>query len=181
MKSRRGEAAQSPARFVYLTSSNESFASMFCGGNSKTSAAAADRLLAIPIAGDRKFGVFDRLPQGCANSKQAIQAIVDLIKEHHGKPMRRFVRKLVAARAADEPALKSRIESLINEFRDAVGVNDNVGQESSIADVFGLMYAALMLAQEYGALPKRLKPLRAVIKVRAGLTNPDRALSGLST
>jgi hypothetical protein len=88
--------------------------------------------------------------------------------------MRIFLRKLVAARAADEAKLKARIVALTNVFREAVGVDDNAGSESSIADVFGLMYAALRLAQSYGALPKRLKPLRAVIKVY-GL---NRAING---
>ena len=78
---------------------------------------------------------------------------------------RRYLHGLVTSRAADEDALKVRIEALINEFRDAVGVDDNAGSESSIADVFGLVFAAGTLAQEYGALPAKLKLLPVVVKV----------------
>lgn len=165
VKARRGESTHPPARFVYLTSSNETLASMLQGRQTQTSSAAGDRLLTIPIAASREHGIFDRLPKGCASGRDAIRMIVDLIKDHHGHPMRIFLKHLVAERAADEDGLKERIQALINNFREAVGVDDNVGSESSIADVFGLIYAAGVLAQEYGALPRKLKLRRAVVRV----------------
>ena len=163
-KARKGELSPPKVRLLYLTSANETLTSMF-GELTWALSAAGDRLLTIPVAEARKFGIFDKLPRGCSSSKEAIRAIVDLVKHQHGTSIRAYLQQLVVERAANEPALTARIEALINEVREAVGVDDDAGPESSIADVFGLVYAAGMLAQAYGALPQKLKLLRATVKV----------------
>jgi hypothetical protein len=165
VKARRGEPTPRAVRFIYITSSNVTISSLFGEHQGRTGSAAKTRLLTIPIAGSRKYGIFDKLPGGCASSSEAIDRVVELVADHHGLAIRVFLKELAARRAADEAALKSRIEALIDDFRNAVGVDDNAGPESSIADVFGLAYAAGTLAQEFGALPAKLELLRSTIKV----------------
>ena len=165
VKARRGEPQPSPARFMYLTSSNETLSSIFGGHLDPTRSAAGDRLLTTPVSAKRKLGIFDRLPPGCRSSREAIHAMTDLAEAHFGTAMRAFLPRLVAERAADEAALKHRIQTLIDEFRRAVGVDDNIGSDSRIADVYGLVYAGGALAQNYDALPAALDPLRAATKM----------------
>lgn len=164
-KSRYQSTEQKPARFVYLTSSNETLSGLIGSTGSRTSAAAGARLLTIPIDAGRPYGVFDELPEGFETSEAAVRAITDLVEDHYGKPIHHFICELVNERAADEAKLKRRIARYMDEFREAVGVDENVGPEASIADVFGLAYAAGRLAKRYGALPKSLKCLSSAVKV----------------
>jgi hypothetical protein len=162
IKARYGVAKERPVRVVWIATTNDPAATLLgdCGGDAAD--AAGDRLLAIPISGKRKRGVFQqRLPAGCETGEDAALAISELVADHHGKPIRCFLKALVAARAEDDAALRSQIEAFILEFRDAVGVDGNVGSEARVADSFGLVYAAGKLAQAYGALPAQLDCLRA--------------------
>jgi len=165
VKARRGEKQPPSARFTYLTSSNEPLSALFGEQASQTSLAAGDRLLTILVAARRKYGIFDRLPKDSASSADAILEVTRLIEDHYGGPIRVFLRRLVRERAANEAKLKTRIQADVDRFRDAVGVDRNVGSEASIADVFGLIYAAGRLARRYKALPKQLKCLPAAMKV----------------
>lgn len=164
-KSRYQSAQQKRVRLVYLTSSNETLSALIGSTESRTSAAAGARLLTIPIDSDRPLGIFDKLPKGFESSEAAVRAITNLIEDHHGHPIRRFISKLVEDRAGNEEKLKQRIARHMDKFREAAGIDDNVGSEASIADVFGLAYAAGMLARHYGALPMNLAYLKAVTAV----------------
>ena len=164
-KSRYQSAQQKRVRLVYLTSSNETLSALIGSTGSRTSVAAGARLLTIPIAASRPFGIFDKLPKGFESSEAAVRAITNLIEDHHGKPIRHFIAKLVEDRALDEAKLKRRIARHMDKFREAVGIDDNVGSEASIADVFGLAYAAGMLARRYGVLPEDLQFLKSVTTV----------------
>jgi hypothetical protein len=163
-KGRFQAARQTPARFVYLTSTNDPIALLTGANANDAAAAAADRLLAIPIAAGRKHGIFEvELPKGFHTGESAARAIDALVAENYGYPIRQFIQALVEARADDEDALKSVIEDHIEEFRKAVGVDGSQGSEARVADAFALVYAGGKLAQHYGALPKSLKCLEAAI------------------
>ena len=164
-KNRFDSRTDEPTRFVYLTSTNVSLGTLLGELDSATSAAAADRLLTIPIAAERKYGIFDSLPNGCATGREAISQMQTLMLDHHGLAMPRFLKRLVRARASGEDALKAHIDAGIRRFRDAVGVDENDGAEARVADVFGLVYVAGVLAVKYGALPKSFDPLKAAITV----------------
>jgi len=165
-KGRYQEAKQPPSRFIWLTSTNEPLAVLLNKhGGGDAAEAASDRLLAIPVAKKRKHGVFESpLPKGCQNGEEAARAIDNLAAEHYGLAFRQFLKQLVKQRAMDEGALKADIEALILTFREAVGVDGNVGSDARVADAFGLVYAAGVLAQRFGALPKKLDCLAAASK-----------------
>jgi|GEM_PF-1141422 len=164
-KGRYQEAKQAPARFVWLTSTNDPLAALLGKYGGDAAEAASDRLLALPIGRNRKHGIFKApLPKGCATGEDAARAIADLVADNYGKPIRHFLRRLVKERAKDEAGLRAKIEAFILEFRDAVGVDGNVGSEARVADAFGLVYAAGRLAQCYGALPGKLDCLAAARK-----------------
>lgn len=148
---------QRPARFVWFTSANDSTPRLLADGASGSALAAGDRLLALPISARAKHGVFAKtLPVGMHSSSDAAREIKRLVAGHHGVPMRYFLRRLVRERATDEGALKAKIEGHIQAFHHHIGVDRNDGSASRVADAFGLVYAAGLLAQEYGALPKGL-------------------------
>jgi len=164
-KSRYQEEKKTPVRFVWLTSTNDPLATLLGKYGGDAGEAAGDRLLALPIGPNRKHGIFKApLPKGCATGEDAARAIADLVAGNYGRPMRRFLRRLVKGRAKDEAGLRAVIEAFILEFRDAVGVDGNTGSEARVADAFGLVYAAGRLAQRYGALPKKLDCLAAACK-----------------
>lgn len=164
-KNRFDSRTEEPTRFVYLTSTNVSLGNLLSDLDSATSAAAKDRLLTIPIDPARRHGIFDKLPEGCVNGSEAISRLQALVLDHHGLAIRRFLNRLVRERARGEEALKQEIDAGLHRFRDAVGVDANDGSEARVADAFGLIYVAGVLAVRYGGLPKSIDPLKAAIEV----------------
>ena len=165
IKGRYQEAKQVSSRFVWMTSTNDPLATLLGKVGGDASEAAGDRLLALPIGRNRKHGIFKApLPKGCNTGEDAARAINELIADNYGWPIRDFLRHLVIERAADETVLRADIETSIAQFRDAVGVDGNVGSEARVADAFGLVYAAGKLAQRYGSIPAKLDCLAAATK-----------------
>lgn len=164
-KNRFDGRREEPTRFVYLTSTNVSLGNLLSDLDCATSAAAKYRLLTIPIGKTRKHGIFDYLPEGCVNGSEAISQLQVLVLNHHGLAIRRYLKRFVKERAGGEDALRQKIDAGIRRFRDAVGVDEDVGSEARVADAFGLIYVAGQLAITYGALPKELDPLKAAIEV----------------
>lgn len=164
-KDRFQAARQTPARFAYLTSTNDPTAALMGANAGDAPDAANDRLLALPISPERPHGIFEEeLPTGYRSGEAAARAIDALVAEHYGHPIRVFLRALVKARAEGEDALKRDIDAFIMKFREAVGVPEgSQGTEARVADAFGLIYAAARLAKRYGALPKSLKCLTAAV------------------
>lgn len=181
-KDRYGSTRQRPARFVWITSTNEQTHQLVRTVSSDAADAASDRLMALPISRKAR-GVFQKpFPAGYKTGERVARAITELVAGHYGRPFRKFLTALVAARAEDEAGLKVQIEEWIDQFREAVGVSGNAGSEARVADAMGLVYAAGMLAQSYGALPPELNCLEAAqychrlnrASVRADLTNVER-------
>jgi hypothetical protein len=124
------------------------------GGSEAAIAAAADRLITLPVPSDG--GVFKTCPEGYAGRGEFAKALIKSAGEQHGTAIRRFLAQLVQHRADGEEKLRERIEHHIANFRCAAGVPDDDGSQSRVADAFGLVMAAGRLAKHYGVLPKRL-------------------------
>jgi len=180
-KARKGASLADPVRFTYLTSANDGFATLLGGHTSEAGAAAADRLLTIPIAATRRHGIFSKLPAGCYDGDDAARAIAKLVSTNFGTAMPHFLNGLVEARHQDETTLRADIEAFMDEFRNKAGVDGNSGTDARVADAFGLAYAAGRLAQQYGALPSKLPVRSAALRCHAlNRKAAGRALSQLT-
>lgn len=161
-KTRFGQSAAREFRLVYLTSSNEPLAALI-GRNTETARAAADRLITIPMPTDRPHGLFDSIPEAFASGSEFAKALIAAADQHHGNAIRRFLRKLVDARARDESKLKKEIGSLVAQFCEKAKVDPSDGSAMRVAEAFGIVYAAGELAVRYGALPKNMRCGPAVL------------------
>jgi hypothetical protein len=152
-KGRWGGPKQERFRFIYLTSTNEPLESILSGHRPAVSAAAADRLLTLPVTAARPYGIFDTLTKGFDDSGAMAKQITEVIGSNFGVAMPAFLRGLVNARAHDDAGLRAKIKTYVAEFRKRAGIDLNAGTEVRVADAFGLVYAAGRLAKAYGALP----------------------------
>ncbi len=162
-KKRFGGASAKEFRFAYLSSSNEPLAQLI-GDDTDIAKAAADRLITIQITPNRPYGAFDALPAGIDDKAQLIETLIAAVSKHHGKAIRRYLRRLVDARYADQRALKQQIATSMETFRTKAGVDRNDGSAVRVADAFGFVYAAGELAKTYGALPKAFNCGKSVMK-----------------
>lgn len=156
-KARFDQAIQRETRLLIFSSSNEPLAELI-GLSSEAARAAEDRLITIPLLASRAHGVFDFIPEKHPNGDSFIAELISNADEHHGHAIRRFLTSLVADRARDEVALRAKIADLIVEFRMRAGANLANGSAIRVADAFGLVYAAGVLAKEYTVLPGEYRP-----------------------
>jgi hypothetical protein len=152
---------QEVVRFIQVLSGNEPIRQVLGRGRAKVNAAALDRLITLPINDDQEHGTFDFLPADYASGWALAEAIRAAIEQNHGLAMRRFLRELVEDRAADEAKLKQSIQGRMAKFRKEVGIDGSDGSAARLADAFGLVYAAGLLAKRYGVLPEAFKCLAA--------------------
>lgn len=153
---RLGSGATGEYRFVYVTSSNESLFDLI-GRNSESASAATDRLITIQIPPDRRHGLFDSIPDEFSSGSDFAKALIAAADQNHGNAIRRFLQKLVEARASDEVKLKKDIAAMIARFCEKAHVDTSNGSAVRVAEAFGIVYAAGELAKRYGALPKRMR------------------------
>lgn len=161
VKARYHDHAQRRFRFIYLTSTNEPLEQILGGHRAAVSDAAADRLLTLPIGSDRPHGIFDYVPKRYFDAAEFAAALTRGASRRFGTAMRTFLEGLVEARFEDADALKRTIEGSLARFRTAVGADMNSGSATRVADVFGLVYAAGILAKQFGALPDKWNCLTA--------------------
>lgn len=155
-KRRLGPGAEGEFRFVYVTSSNEPLSDLI-GRNSEAARAAADRLITIQIPPDRRHGLFDSIPDEFESGSDFAKSLIAAADQNHGHAIRRFLQKLVEARASDESKLKDEIAAMISLFCEKSLVDPNNGSAIRVAEAFGIVYAAGELAKRYGALPKPMR------------------------
>ncbi|MDB5714181.1 MAG: hypothetical protein JWO15_1578 [Sphingomonadales bacterium] len=178
-KERYGMRSAGHYRFAYLSSSNEPLTDLI-GKSSDVAKAASDRLITLTIGADRRYGVFDRFPEECESASIFAAQLTAAATKNHGKAMRRYLQRLVNARAADEKLLRARIRNYQSAFRRKARVDANSGSAVRVADAFGLVYAAGCLAQAYGALPKSFECGLAVLhcyQLSLSATLPARAFA----
>lgn len=153
-KRRFGHSAAGEYRFVYLTSSNEPLSELI-GRNSETARAASDRLITIPLPSDRPHGFFDSIPESLNGGGDFARNLIAAANRNHGRAIRRFLQRLVDARATDEERLKTEIGALIARFYNKANIDLGDGSATRVAEAFGIVYAAGELARQYGALPRQ--------------------------
>lgn len=160
-KRRHRAGEPSRARFVFLTSTNEPLAQLLAGCRVNVAEAAADRLLTVPISHEREFGVFDWLPRKWTDAAAFADYLSAEVRKVYGVGFRRFIRRVVIERESDQAEFDICVRALIEKFRSIVGVDKNSGSETRVADSFGLIYAAGVLALKYKAISRKLDPLVA--------------------
>lgn len=163
-KRRHHSPTPARSRFIFLTSTNEPLAQLLEGYRVHVADAAADRLLTIPIDAQREFGIFDWLPKKWPDAAALADFISTEVCKTYGVGIRRFLQRLVQERNADPVALQTRIRDAMDEFRSKIGVDKNNGSETRVADSFGLVMAAGVLAVKYGAISKELDPVAAAMQ-----------------
>jgi hypothetical protein len=152
-----GGVGGAAVRTVALLSSNRPILSAL-GHEVQHDLSLADKVLTIPIADDRLYGVFDTLPDdmdghGCAT------ALINTAQANFGHALPRFISELVKAAAADRNKAIGLITRYLAQFRRKAGVDENDGAEVRVADAFGLVYTAGRLAKAYKVLPVALNCL----------------------
>jgi hypothetical protein len=111
------------------------------------------RMIDIPADAGEYMGVFRRLPEDVKSPREFAELIRDITRKYYGSAGRRFIRKLVALASADLAALQARIKSLIDSYLAAVDTDEFAGQDARLAEAFGLIFAAGVLASEFEILP----------------------------
>ena len=125
--------------------------------------AAEVRLFTVQARGSAEFGVFDRLPKRFQSSSEAVDLLADAANKFYGTAIRAFLKELVRDRARNPKRLRRRIRRLQDKFIEKSGVDPNDGAAHVTAKAFALIYAAAMLAQEYGVLPDQWKSIGPAI------------------
>lgn len=151
------------SRFIFITSTNEPLAQLLAGHRVAVAEAAADRLLTIPIDSARPHGIFDFLPEGYENGAALADYFNGWIRKCFGIGIRQFLAGLVAENARSPGVLREEIRVSTEHFRNEAGVDGNDGSETRVADAFGLVYAAGLLAIKYRAISKKIDPLEAAL------------------
>jgi uncharacterized protein (DUF927 family) len=85
--------------------------------------ALAARMVTILIPETRRYGVLKRLPKGYINPGKAIDAINAATAQHHGAPIRSFLKRLVRERSEDKEKLIQTIRKYFDMFLKAVGID----------------------------------------------------------
>ena len=160
-KSTAYSPTQHTVRTIYVTTANEPLAQLLAGGDDRTNAAAADRLMTLMLDDDRPHGTFDFIPTEFADATEFASHLKSVIADHYGVPLRQFLDKVAKARASDERALRADIRAHEMKFVRKVGVDTNDGSATRVAEAFGLVYAAGKLAVRFGVLPPNFKCMAA--------------------
>lgn len=139
-------------RCVSLTTSAQPFVAAL--GESGLVELASTYQITLIVDPGKRYGVFDRLPKSHANATSFAAALDVAVEGQHGTAMQCFLERLVAARRADEVALRVEIAGLIGSFRKRCRIDMDDAVQVRTANAFGLLYAAGSLARGYGVLPK---------------------------
>lgn len=152
-----GGVGEASVRTVAMLSSNRPILSAL-GHEVQYDLSLADKVLTIPIADDRPYGVFDTLPSGIDGHGFAT-ALLNVVQANFGHALPRFIAELVKAATVDRVKVIAEVNRNLAKFRKKAGVDENNGLEVRVADAFGLVYAAGRLAKTYKVLSKELNCL----------------------
>ena len=161
-------------RHATLSSSNVPLAELVPGPDA-VRAARQSRMITIQIPKDHAYGVLHSVPEGFANCGTAMDRLRSAVDQNYGRAGRAFIRQLVDAAAADEQALRRRIEKLtrcLAKLREGGAARDK--------NTLAVTFAAGMLARKWGGLPKAWGPLlRSILQVYRLQGDARAAPSGL--
>lgn len=162
-RTRFGGKTTRQRQFCYLSTSNTSLVQELRGGDPEIVAAASDRLLMIRSDAGTGLGVFSFVPVGLDDIKHLIGDLKTAARDNHGVVIRSFLQQLVDHAATDLEGLTKQLNGWSSEFEKRVQSDDSSGSRARTASTFALVFAAGMLAKQYGILPKRWVPGRAVL------------------
>ncbi|MFI0847753.1 DUF927 domain-containing protein [Mesorhizobium sp. IMUNJ 23232] len=154
-KARFGQDTARKFRFLGLSTANQPIASLLSTIEKSRADAVKVRLATIPV--NAPFGCFDTVPSGEESSADAILAVKNLARDHHGHAAREFLGVLKGrylSRSFGAELLKRKIARYMQEFRDLVGGDLN-RPEGRLLDKFALVYAGGRLAYRFRVLPFR--------------------------
>jgi hypothetical protein len=155
LKSRYATKAERHRRvpFIYLASGNDNLEDLIQGASKATSRAAIDRLMTLKLGPDQKHGVFQFVPPGYKGAKHYAESLDEAAEANAGHLLRAYLEPLVAARAADEGAIRRLIKADIDRFSERAGVGQDDGSMARVADAFGLLLSGGLMARRFGILP----------------------------
>lgn len=154
-KSRFGSSGTKRTPLVVLSTSNQSIATVLRRHDPEIAKAVQVRLLSINADAGRGLGILDHLPRGCVDASDAIRQLSALTEQHHGHAAVAFVNRLEAVLADPDQraALAKKVESRVRKFHRELAVDPADGQMARVADKFARLYAAGLIAKDFGLLP----------------------------
>lgn len=152
-KRRFREPAAPRVRLVYILSTNQPIASLLRAAHAAEADAIADRLITLPILGNRPFGIFDHCPPSYSSIGDFAESLKRAAAENYGHAMPAYLSYLVNEAARRPKALREKIEHYVAEFMRRAGTNTNDGSQLRVAQAIGLIYAGGKLAKAAGVLP----------------------------
>jgi hypothetical protein len=124
----------------------------------------AVRLIDVPAIASKRFGIFERVPEGLATAQPLATLIEEGCREHYGHPAREFVERLVDN--------LDRNLALVKRWRGKFFERASVPVDSwerRFADRFAVAYAGARLAARLGLVPwKRDWILAATVRCYRG-------------
>ena len=136
-------------RHATLSSSNVPLRELMSGPDA-VRAAQQSRMITIQIPKNNAYGVLVSVPEGFADCRTALEGLRSAVDENYGQAGRVFVQHLADAAAADEQALKKRIERLMTRCLAKLGE----GGSARVKKTLALTFAAGMLARNGGLFQK---------------------------
>lgn len=156
MRNRKAREQRLEQRFIYFLSSNDPLASLI-GQDDGSARAAADRLITIPIATDRKYGVLEHLPDGYEYAADFVRDLLHASSKHYGVAIHAYIRALVNACAQDRTEVMEDIELRMRFFRKRMHKQFPETRKRRVIEAFALVFAGGRMAQKFGVLPKTAK------------------------
>lgn len=153
-KERFNDPARRRVQQSFLATANTALAGHLRGQDPGNAEAVLARFLTV-TSGAPGLGVFDRLPEGYADSYAAITDLQVALIENHGYAADAFLSKLASARRSDEAALKARLEKYRDWFIKWAQVDADDRAGARRARSAAMIYVAARLAREWGILPLR--------------------------
>ena len=141
-----------PSRLLYASTGNASIRA-FLEGHPDVIDAHRTRLITIKIREVGGLGIFTSIPKGCKSAQEAANDLYLAQRKHFGLLGPAFIRKLVAARAKDEPALVRKIETYMSAFHKRISKRSKEQPVDRVWRPFALAYAAGRLAKVWGVIP----------------------------
>lgn len=127
------------------------------GRNSEKAKAQSNGLYSIYLPPDTPYGYLEKLPEKYPSAEEYVDALLAGARAQHGTAIRGFIAKLVDECFDDKKGLQEKLRASVKRFRKKSGVDPANPAAVMVADAFGLVYAAGILAIEYGVLPKSTK------------------------
>lgn len=160
VKHRHGEKAGPIHRLVFVISTNQPIGTLLGKAHAAEGEAIADRLMTLPLLPERTDGIFDRCPPEYESTGAFADALKAAAAENYGHAVPAFLQWLVEQRQPDPARFSRRIARNLARFVQSTDADPNNGSERRVAEAFGLVAVAGVLAKRAGVLPPSYQPHR---------------------